>query len=53
MDGLNGLWMDYVYNPPPSDPLDQVEFSPALIILLVLVAAALAVSGLWLWRVRH
>lgn len=53
MDGLNGLWMDYVYNPPPSDPLDQVEFSPALIILLVLVAATLAVSGLWLWRVRH
>ena len=53
MGGLNDLWMDYVYNPPPSNPIDKVEINFALVGLLVLVVLALTTGGVWLWRVKH
>ena len=53
MDGLNSLWRDYVMTPVAVEPHEGLEITPALISLLVLVAASLLGSIFWLGRRRR
>lgn len=53
MDSLNNLWRSYIMAPAPVEPVEQLEVTPALIGLLVLVIGGLFLSLFLLWRRRR
>jgi len=49
LDGLNGLWRDYVMAGAPNPAGDSVYMNVALISLIVLVTGGFIIAVFWLW----
>lgn len=50
MDGLDGLWREWLETSGATENTDDFEYNPATIGLFILVIASMLAVAVWLWR---